>query len=898
MSRFYKLIALVMLLVSSSVFAQYTISGKVTSAQTGENLIGANVILKGTTMGAATDENGEYSFTADAGKYTLICSYIGFEKQESTIDLSNNMVVDFQLRDFEFSLNVTVIADRAKERETPVAYTQVDKKEMQAQLGSRDIPMVLNTTPSVYATMQGGGAGDARVNIRGFNQNNIAIMINGVPVNDMENGWVYWSNWDGVGDATSSIEIQRGLSAVNLAVASIGGTMNIVTDPTAHQFGVNFKQEFGTGTFLKSTLSANSGLIDGKWAFNTTLVRKTGDNYLNIDKAWTDAWAYYFGAAYNINENNRLELYAVGAPQRHGQRRYAQNIGAFSKSFALSLPNYDPAAADKYFEDESGINYNENWNKVTIDYNAQEYFNGGLHDRYATDFNNESENYYHKPVVNLNWYSILSNSMSLYTTVYYSGGVGGSKGTYGSVRWDYDSHPSRVVDWDATIERNQGVADGESYGIMRNSVNEQWTIGAIAKLNFKVSDKLNTSFGVDWRTASVDHFREVRDLLGGTYYVDSSNEFDTTDDLKKKVLGDKIGYYNTNSIDWLGGYGQAEYTSGPVSIFGMFGYSMVKYNYTDHFKMGTDGGELTLDPDALDGWQAKGGISYRLTDAIDVYTNFGYVKKVPIFDAVIDDITATMASDNPVNEKYVAVEGGLNYKSPDRTFAFKANYYYTQWKDRAYNDRVINPDGSEDFVFISGMNSLHQGLELAATYFPLKQLKFDAAISFGNWTYTDNVQGLYKDYSSGTGVETEYNYYVKDLKVGDAPQTQASFGITLFPIKGMYAQFILNTYRDYYAGWDPFSRTDPTDNEESWRVPAYTICELHFAYDLPFNVKGVNFQVFAHVFNLFDELYISDATDNSSYNAYTANGKNHSADDAEVFFGAERTVNFGVSISY
>ena len=63
--------------------------------------------------------------------------------------------------------------------------------------------MILNTTPSVYATQQGGGAGDARINIRGFNQRNIAVMINGVPQNDMENGWVYWSNWDGVGDTAA-----------------------------------------------------------------------------------------------------------------------------------------------------------------------------------------------------------------------------------------------------------------------------------------------------------------------------------------------------------------------------------------------------------------------------------------------------------------------------------------------------------------------------------------------------------------------------------------------------------------------------------------------------------------------------------------------------------------------
>ena len=62
---------------------------------------------------------------------------------------------------------------------------------MEIRLGSQDIPMILNTTPSVYITQQGGGAG-ARINVRGFNQRNV-VMINGVPQNDMENGWVYWS---------------------------------------------------------------------------------------------------------------------------------------------------------------------------------------------------------------------------------------------------------------------------------------------------------------------------------------------------------------------------------------------------------------------------------------------------------------------------------------------------------------------------------------------------------------------------------------------------------------------------------------------------------------------------------------------------------------------------------
>jgi iron complex outermembrane receptor protein len=242
----------------SSAFAG-TLAGKVTAKETGEVLVGANVYLKGTTIGAATDEDGMFYIKVDDGTYTVVCDYVGYAASMADVEVSGDTKVDFALTEYLFAKTIDVIADRARERETPVAYTQVDKMQITSELGSQDIPMVLNATPSVYATMGGGGAGDARINVRGFNQRNIAIMINGVPVNDMENGWVYWSNWDGVGDASQSIQMQRGLSSVNLATPAIGGTMNIITDPTASEMGFMLKQEYGSGTFLKTTFTAASG---------------------------------------------------------------------------------------------------------------------------------------------------------------------------------------------------------------------------------------------------------------------------------------------------------------------------------------------------------------------------------------------------------------------------------------------------------------------------------------------------------------------------------------------------------------------------------------------------------------------------------------------------------------
>jgi len=359
------------------MFLYGQVVGTVTDTESNP-LAGADVVVEGTDLGSAADADGAYSIDLGSGTYTLTASSIGYASHTVEVEVVEGTAstVDFSLSISALEMSaLEVLASRADEK-TPVAYTTIDKAEMEVRLGSQDIPMILNTTPSVYATQQGGGAGDARINVRGFNQRNVAVMINGVPQNDMENGWVYWSNWDGVADAAHSIQMQRGLSAVNLATPSIGGTMNIITDPTRHEKGGKFKQESGAGGFLKTTLNYNSGLIGDKLALSGTIVRKTGDGL--IDKTWTDAWAYYFGASYALNADNRFELYAIGAPQRHGHNLYKQNLGAYDAKFAESVDGYDTEAlgtedGEGQFVDV-GRFFNQNWAPISSDYKGKQYY--------------------------------------------------------------------------------------------------------------------------------------------------------------------------------------------------------------------------------------------------------------------------------------------------------------------------------------------------------------------------------------------------------------------------------------------------------------------------------------------------------------------------------------------
>ncbi|KUG25086.1 tonb-dependent receptor [hydrocarbon metagenome] len=919
MSKIYNLI-LAFLLITSVVVAQnYTIKGKVADARNGEALLGANIYLKGTTFGDASAQGGMYEFTAPRGSYTLVCSYIGYKAVEYAINLTNDMEVNFELDDFEFSLSLEVIADRAKERETPVAFTNIDKQQMEFTLGSRDIPMVLNTTPSVYATEQGGGAGDARVNLRGFDQRNIAIMINGVPINDMENGWVYWSNWDGLSDATSSIQVQRGLSAVNLATPSIGGTMNVISDPTQQRASWFLKTETGTGNFSKQSVFAHTGLVDDKFALSLGLVKKTGDGI--AQGTYTDAWSYYLGAAYQINKTNRVELYAMGAPQRHGQRSYKLNAASFSHELARNLGFSEEVLQDPLFQ-ELGLNYNPNFGGAPSEYDGKQYYemywNTPITERYNPSYMWERENYYHKPLVNLNWYTQFSEKFSLYTTAYWSGGKGGGTGTYGSMVWDY-TNKQRVANWAGTITRNigntrdldlYGTGDTTTYrvsrGILRNSVNQQWTIGAISKAYYKVNQDLTLSFGVDWRHAEIGHWREVRDLLGGDIYQEfaGNNQFITNPMDLYVRLGDKINYDNTNTVDWIGGYVQGEYTADRLTVYGTAGYSMIKYDYEDRFRTAAklpngdpdpSSGIRVIETDWIGGYQFKGGASFRVTAETDVYANFGYVSKVPIFDQVIDDVNGVQLED-PKNEKFLSAELGANFRLMKNMLNIKSNVYYTNWTDRAQSRGVQNADGSEGLVRLDGIESSHMGIEAEIAFQPVKYFRLDFAGSKAVWEYGADVSGTYIPDAGDPTSAVDYNYYIDGLKVGDAPQFQLSAGLTLFPFNGFQAQLVWQFNDDYYSAYDPFSRNDPDDRAQVWQIPSFHLFNLHVSYRLP--LSGADITVFGHVFNLFDELYVADATDNSSFNAYTGNGMNHSADDAEIFPGLPRNFKAGFSIRF
>ena len=894
MKKFNISLFMIIGLFTSMAFAQsYTISGTVKDVN-GESIFGASVVIAGTVQGDAAGIDGSFAIEdVTPGNYTLRVSAIGYSSLEQNVTVSSSdLVLNFVLDPESATLEELKVFASRSNINSPVAFTNVDKDLIREELASRDVPEVLNVAPSVYSTAQGGGAGDSRINVRGFDQRNVAVMINGVPVNDMENGWVYWSNWDGVGDVASSIQLQRGISNVNLAVPSVGGTINVLTDPASNQAGGAIKVENGSGAFKKTTVQVNSGLIDNKFGVSFVGVRKTGDGM--VDYTWTDAWAYHLAATYIVNDDNRLDFFALGAPQRHGQNLYASNIGNLSHEYARSLDDYDPAALLDY--QDKGRFYNQNGVPVDPSYVGKQFVGDkwtgpSIQERFNQNFIMERENFFHKPQVNLNWYSKLSENVTLTNVLYYSGGRGGGTGTYGRHEYIY-GEGARVWDANTTIAENKTIGVG-GYGddaaILRNSRNNQWTVGNILKLAVTPNENFNLEFGLDWRTAEIEHYREVRDLLGLDAYIDDGDEFNPN---KVVGLGDKIAYNFTNTVDWIGGYAQAGYDTEALTVYGMVGYSSVKYTHKNFFVKDANGGRLEQSPDGSPGYQLKAGARIAATKNLDLYANVGYISKVPKFDEVIDDDDGSDTFGQVVtdqsNEKYTFAEAGLRLFDDNGRFGANLNFYYTLRADRSFASYDIQ-DEFEAIFRLKGVDQRHMGVELESSFQATDDLRLDFMASFGNWEYLNNVNA---SYVSQAGGNQDVTLAIKDLKVGDAPQTQLSYAITWSPISNLSARLRGFTYAQHYSDFTPLDRIGG-DNVQPWKIPGTTFYNLHLAYDVSSLFDGT--QLFFNMLNVTDEFYISDALDNSPYNAFDSD---HDADDAEVYLGLPRRYNFGFRVNF
>ncbi|MBT1702156.1 SusC/RagA family TonB-linked outer membrane protein [Chryseosolibacter indicus] len=201
---------LVLLLASAPVFAQTTVSGRVTNSADGQALPGVSVLVKGTANGTTTDTEGRYSISTDPTA-TLVFSFIGFSTQE--IAVGSRTTVDVTLEEDVTRLNEVVVTALGIERDTKSLGYSVSNVKGEEFTKAREINVanaLVGKIAGVNSTAPSTGAGgSSRVTIRGNSSlggnNQPLYVVNGIQMNNDNLGNA--SEWGGSdsGDGISSI---------------------------------------------------------------------------------------------------------------------------------------------------------------------------------------------------------------------------------------------------------------------------------------------------------------------------------------------------------------------------------------------------------------------------------------------------------------------------------------------------------------------------------------------------------------------------------------------------------------------------------------------------------------------------------------------------------------------
>jgi hypothetical protein len=846
-----------------------------------------NVLITDSTNHTTSQLDGHFVLFIQNYSEFINLSIMGYKSMQISIKNTSNLGI-IRLSPIVYTLqDVTVTAQLAIPRETPVAASTVYSFEIEERLGNKEFPEILRYTPGVHANKQGGGWADSEIFMRGFDNTNVAVMVNGIPVNDMENGTVYWSNWASLSEVSSMIQTQRGIGVSKVSSPSVGGTINIVTKGFEAERSGNVSYGIGNDGYDKVGFSVNTGLIGKDWALTILGSRTKGDGYAQ----GTDflVYNYFVNLTKRLNANHQINLMAFGAPQQH-----------YMRSNALTKSEWEKIKNNYQVE--------KHWTRYNPDYGFN--LSG---QRKTADYNK-----YHKPIISLKHIWQIDNKSNLSTNAYVSFGRGYSysglanNDEYAEYDWygtDYGILNTKfrcndgTFDYSKIEQINKTSSNGAQMVMTKTEGNQDWH-GLISTYSNKLLQCLDLFVGVDFRYYKSTHRNTLVDLFGGEYFIDPSreevdilNNSNATEEWKKQHLsiGDVVYRDYDSHIIQEGLFGQVEYTKDKINtvISGTLNYS--HYWRFDRFYYSN----VRSNTIGFWGGNIKSGINYNFTKKSNVFLNFGINSRAPQFKsgAFMSATSSNIINDRVKNEKSASVE--LGYVFHNSFLNFKSNGYYTRWMDKSMAKRGKLTE--QYYINMTGVDSRHLGLEFELETTPINWVEIGAMFSIGDWKWdSDNVKGYaYNIYGQAITPEGEITIpgasnhawatiNMKGINIGGSAQTTAALDVTFKPFTGFrigggYTFFDRN-YAYYALSGSNLSLGKEMFVNEPYIIPSHGSMELWGGYK--FCIGKTFATISGQVDNLLNEYYIEKAW-NPSTVSNTSTTTN--PDDVYFFYSLGRT---------
>jgi hypothetical protein len=662
---------------------------------------------------------------------------------------------------------------------------------------SQDVSGLLQASRDIFVSTAGYVFGPARYRVRGYDSQNLTVLMDGITLNDPETGRAYWSSWGGLNDITRYNIVQNGIVSSEYGFGGVGGITEINARPSTFRKQVKFSYSLSNRSYRNRMMfTYSTGVMPGGWSLIASFSRRWAQEGY-VEGTFYDAWAYFLGVEKKLTKNNSLTLTIFGSPTKRGKSGIA-----VQEAYNLTGNNY----------------YNPYWG-----YQAGKKRNARV-------------NNYHQPMITLTDYWKLSDKTKVKLATSYWFGKGSSSalnwveandprpdyyrylpswyyligdsatGDYAAEQWRTNVN-YRQINWDAlyfanskflyTVNNVDGIKGNNVTGlrskyIIEDRRNDKSQLQVNGDITSFVNTHISLYGGFNLNFYKGHQYKKIDDLLGGEFWLDI-DKYASGDPFKipaaaqsdlnhpNRIVkeGDIFGYDYDANIQSQKIFGEADFSYHKVDFY--FG---AKFTHTNFWRTGhMRNGHFPLHSygeghkNNFYNYGLKGGVTYKINGRNYITGNLMYMTRAPYFrDAYISVRTRDFTVDNLKSETIYS--GDINYVL--RTPAVKARltFYYTQFKDKTWL-RSFYHEGLNSFVnyIMTGVDELNTGMELGLEANLSPTISVSGVLGIGQNIYTSRPSATITQDNDARLLAHDRKVYLENYYVGGMPQTVASVGI-------------------------------------------------------------------------------------------------------------------------
>ena len=775
------------MLFATLSFAQQTIKGTITDAETKQPLPDALVKILGSKFSVRTDEKGQFRITkVPKGKKTIVISLKDHKTITQEIDSKEPLV---KLGNIELGK-----PNAATDAIQTITLDEDDNADNTTD--DQNVSSMLGTSRDLFQRYSNFNWNSVRYRTRGYLGNYNESYFNGIPFNDLDDERESFGAYAGLNEVTRKRTNYMGLEATDFAFGDLSGSSNIDTRASQQRKRSSISYQVSNRNTRNRIMGTYAtGLQANGWAFTFSGSRRWAQEGYNPG-TFMDAWAYFASVDKVFNDKHTLNLTILGSPNKQG--------GA-----SATLKEMVELSGDPYYNNSWGYQNGKKRNARVTNRHAPTAIlrhdfkiNEKINLTTAASFQIESNtrqvvNFYNSRNPQPDYYSRLPSAIEDPIQKIQATNLLSTNEDERQLNWDYmyqtnynslqtiiSDTPNGKVPTTGNRAKyfltniHQDSKEANIYSNIQMQVSEhQQIVGGIALRYFKghdfakISDLLGADFAVD-----VDQFAE-RNFPGQTF---GQNDVRYSNRIVK--VGDKASFEYNNNVRNAYAWAQSVWNLDKFDFF-----VSAKGDYTAFWRNGlTQNGRF---PDNSLGKSAtksffnygvKAGATYKLDGRNYFGVHSGYFTKAPnSTDSYLSPRTRNEFAPNLASEKNISTEAFFNHRSPN--FSAQITGYYTLIKN---NTRTFSFFSDEDRSFVNylaqGMDLRHTGVEAAASYKITNKFEVFGAATLSQHLYWSRPVAFATPDNGITSVQSKINgqtLYIKEYYVPNTPQTAASLGV-------------------------------------------------------------------------------------------------------------------------